>query len=1362
MKKKGRLLIALAIVIVMTLSIVLMACDDTGFKVTFVTNEGTTVAELTNCKTIETEPTTSRAGYTFKGWYTNAELSGDKVTFPFTVTADTTLYASWEKNADEPDPEEPDVPKFTSAGQVFNTAATMLYSTLTEVIESLNSKTLGYDVNAVVGVNNTKYHFDLATAINLDNVGVGALVNFESITGDVSNSEISLQVYNGDIYYKNGDKALKMPFLGIDSLLALVVGEGIDISAITGAWDNVEDYIGLLGGVLFNEAFTYDKATNSATISVSNDVLAGKLDTIFGLLPGSLNIQQIIDELAYNSLGIPYEINLKEIVSAFNFNLELTLDLKEDDTLEGFSVVLTLGESNLEFKRLASCPTYDADGNRTVVYDRKAPVGEETEGEIITKQLNITANDISFDIAFNNRTTEIAAPEGEYDEVSLINFDIAGKVFLRDSTGTVSDFYMDLLVKSNIDITKLITIVDGKIVPNTAEVANAGYFRLNLTAPEQTLQANEKIGVKTEIVFDPANSGDTNIYIYIALVGGNPFTLTYNMNDLIDYIISNQQPVVTPTEPEVQALANSNIADTAINGLISLINKFIGSTVVTGNITFGDILNGIDYSYENGLSVKLNFIDEILKPIVGDMLSKALILGSGRDSVVVKIENISMFTAESGYNAYDLCKNLAYVKDVELKPLEVNYGDVLSNHFTGKNKDTIQSKLSLTDGTELDENNFVVLKTEGYNPTQAGTQKVTVYGFAVKKTEFIFGMVLGFVQGIPFGMFKITLNVTVREQLEIEKNSVSVSVNELIQLSSTDKKKALGAKMSYTYNGTAYEENVDNSNITFLDSDQKPIDDITAIGTYYARVNMYTLTIDTPFTVYSTTLPSSSFAAGTFTYGISIEDVIGQYSYSYLNDKGETVTVNFSLDNVDVTQSSSSNESILDANGAIVYQGTSTAYLKFTININNDTVVISKSTGRITQPAQTVIVNEQFNTVYDNGSLISDTFTSIVIYGSKGQTGKTLFPMLVVADGVASLILTTKKGDLDTQYGTVTSFKIFDGENDITSSILDTSTGKFNRIDGLDNSTDKKLTVAVTFTSPDGDNEYANATYSFSSEFTFNNIDYSLKFNEEMTTIKDSTLLDGMISRNRIANGLLSTPALKYVDGKYIMAYYQETFGDVTITVKDSSGNDVTSTVLVDGKFTAVTADTKYTVTFVYTPAEGSTLPGGTVTQEITVTPSVFDPTLKLNGTPSLVYGQVIELPLIYMDKHGVNHEIILTFEDQVVVDMTIDWNTGGMTNVYEYKKFVLKNAADNTYFTDGRRSESDAIALPIFATVVSGDHSGMAEIGHTFYIDQDTGVCVKELTGYQIGTQVTITVTIFEKEFTISDVLAASDPKQV
>lgn len=1346
MKKKGRLLIALAIVIVMTLSIVLMACDDTGFKVTFVTNEGTAVAELTNCKTIETEPTTSRAGYTFKGWYTNAELSGNRVTFPFTVTADTTLYASWEKNADEPDPEEPDVPKFTSAGQVFNTAATMLYSTLTDVIGSLNSKTLGYDINAVLGLNGTKHHLDISTAINLENVGVGALVNYESVTGEVSNKEIMVQVHDGAVYYKNGDQAVKMPFLGIDSLLALVVGEGIDISAITGAWDSVESYIGILGGVLFNEAFTYDKATNSATISVSNDILAGKLDTIFGLLPGNLNVQKIIDELAYNSLGIPYEINLQELVSAFNFNLELTLDLTEEDALENFGVVLTLGESNLEFKKLASCPTYDAEGNRTVVYERKEPVGEATEGEIITRELKIPANEISFDIAVNDRTTEIAAPEGEYDAVNLINFDMTGKVFLRDTDpvkdGQASDYYMDLLVKSNIDITKLITIVNGKIVPNTAGFAEAGYFRINLTAPEQTVQSNEQIGVMTEIVYDPANSGDTNIYIYLRLLGNTKFTATVNINDLVDYIISNQKPVVTPTEPEVQALANSNTADTVVNGLVSLVNKFIGHYVITNGLTVGDIINGVNYSYENGLSIKLDSIDPLLTSMTGGFITKALVVGAGRDSIVVKVESITAFTAETDYDAYSKCKDLAYIKSVALDSIEVNYGADISN--------TLNGDFTLTNDTVLADNSFTVLKTEGYNPTKVGEQTVTVYGFAVKQTEFVFGTVAELINAIPFGMIKTTVKITVREQLDITENSVSVNVNELVGLGTSDAMKAgLGATLSYTYKGNNYTENVDASYISFLTSSKVAIDSITEIGTYYARVNIYSLEMDVPFTVYSTTLPGN-FSDDTFTLDTDISSIISKYSYSYLNDLGETITKNFTMEDVIVTSTAASNDNILDRNN-IIPSGTETAFVKFTMTINGDSKTVTITTGKIGYPVYGVRITKTYDTVYGGGSTINSTFASIDIYGSEGVVKRTLLPRLS-DEGKFYL----RHAATSTNYD-VSSVKIFDGENDITATIYDPTTGKINTLAGFGYEDNKTLRVEVSFTTPDGADEYANHTYTFSSEFTFQNLDKSLKV--AISSVKDSTLLNGMLTMDRMSDGLKSTATLTYATDKYVMSYWGSTFGDVAITVANADGEDVTSTVLVDGKFTPVTADTKYTVTFAFTAAEGSGLTSETVTQEITVTPSVFEPTLTLDGTPQLYYGEVFSLPLIYMDKDGVKHSISVKFKEKVMVDLDLSGKTEG---IFEYKKFVLvvEEKDGDKFFTDGTMAPSGYYASPIFATVTVEDIVPKV-LAADYSIDPDTGIVTKSPDAPGMGANIKINVTIHGKDFSLeAKSVGASDRK--
>ena len=66
------------------------------FKVSFDSNGGSKVEDVVT-SIIESEPYTRRDGYTFLGWYLEESFI-NKVTFPFEVTKDQTLYAKWEEN----------------------------------------------------------------------------------------------------------------------------------------------------------------------------------------------------------------------------------------------------------------------------------------------------------------------------------------------------------------------------------------------------------------------------------------------------------------------------------------------------------------------------------------------------------------------------------------------------------------------------------------------------------------------------------------------------------------------------------------------------------------------------------------------------------------------------------------------------------------------------------------------------------------------------------------------------------------------------------------------------------------------------------------------------------------------------------------------------------------------------------------------------------------------------------------------------------------------------------------------------------------------------------------------------------------
>jgi uncharacterized repeat protein (TIGR02543 family) len=72
------------------------------FNVTFVTNSGTAVTAFTT-RTADSLPnsfTTTRAGYTFAGWYLNDPDTGSPIVFPYThgQTGAFTLYAGWTAN----------------------------------------------------------------------------------------------------------------------------------------------------------------------------------------------------------------------------------------------------------------------------------------------------------------------------------------------------------------------------------------------------------------------------------------------------------------------------------------------------------------------------------------------------------------------------------------------------------------------------------------------------------------------------------------------------------------------------------------------------------------------------------------------------------------------------------------------------------------------------------------------------------------------------------------------------------------------------------------------------------------------------------------------------------------------------------------------------------------------------------------------------------------------------------------------------------------------------------------------------------------------------------------------------------------
>ena len=66
------------------------------YTVSFVTNGGTAVSAF-SALTIQSSPATTKTDSSLEGWYTASDFAeGSKVSFPYTVTGDITLYAKWK------------------------------------------------------------------------------------------------------------------------------------------------------------------------------------------------------------------------------------------------------------------------------------------------------------------------------------------------------------------------------------------------------------------------------------------------------------------------------------------------------------------------------------------------------------------------------------------------------------------------------------------------------------------------------------------------------------------------------------------------------------------------------------------------------------------------------------------------------------------------------------------------------------------------------------------------------------------------------------------------------------------------------------------------------------------------------------------------------------------------------------------------------------------------------------------------------------------------------------------------------------------------------------------------------------------
>ena len=129
------------------------------YTVRFDTDGGTAVSDMT-VSVIEESPVTTKAGYTFAGWYKDSGLT-DKAAFPYEVTKAQTLYAKWEKNAPE--------------GIVFSVDGNGVLTGVSGLTESGMTVEIPSEINGITVA-------EIGNEVFADNTNIGRLVIPDSVT----------------------------------------------------------------------------------------------------------------------------------------------------------------------------------------------------------------------------------------------------------------------------------------------------------------------------------------------------------------------------------------------------------------------------------------------------------------------------------------------------------------------------------------------------------------------------------------------------------------------------------------------------------------------------------------------------------------------------------------------------------------------------------------------------------------------------------------------------------------------------------------------------------------------------------------------------------------------------------------------------------------------------------------------------------------------------------------------------------------------------------------------------------------------------------------------------------------------------
>ena len=282
--------------LVLTSDVTLYAKWTQVFTVTFEENGGSELESLVT-DVIETSPRTYRDGFVFAGWYTSPRLTGAQVKFPYTPTANVTLYAKWTEDAGSAEYSE------TSK----DVAATTAISTIKRYFEAMNGTAFEFDslLTTTEGTARVQLQGNLAE-------GQSSEFMFRITMQEDERVAFAIYAVNGEIYldFGNGEAYVHLTDFKAEYLLAILskAGEEIDLEEILGNVGNLNIYDMLINLIFARPQYT--ATTRVATGEIVRESFLGEVK-VNSLITG---VKELLDMFNVGSLlesliGVELDLN---------------------------------------------------------------------------------------------------------------------------------------------------------------------------------------------------------------------------------------------------------------------------------------------------------------------------------------------------------------------------------------------------------------------------------------------------------------------------------------------------------------------------------------------------------------------------------------------------------------------------------------------------------------------------------------------------------------------------------------------------------------------------------------------------------------------------------------------------------------------------------------------------------------------------------------------------------------------------------------------------------------------------------------------------------------------------------------------